>query len=85
MKTPLPKRKNVILKLPNNDIKLSNEEMSSEVEAEIAFIGSLVDYYTVGEKVLFNKNKATEIKYFSDIYWSIHEDYITCGISYDSI
>lgn len=85
MKKPVPKRKNIILKLPNNDIKLSSEEMSSEVVAEVAFLGSLVEHYVVGEKVLFNKNKATEIKHFTDTYWSIHEDYITCGISYDSI
>lgn len=85
MKRPVPKRKNIVLKLPNKDIKLTREEMASEVEADVAFIGSLVEHYIVGEKVLFNKNKATEIKYFSDTYWSIHEDYITCGISDDSI
>jgi hypothetical protein len=84
MKVPVAKRKNLILILPKNEIKLSEEELQSEVLAEVKFAGPLVEHYVVGEKVIFNKNRATEITLFPETYWSIYEDHVTCGVD-DSI
>lgn len=80
-KKPIVKGNDIILSPPKNLVKLSTEEMSTEVEAEVRFIGNLVEDYKIGDKVLFNKNKAIQIEYFKpEEYWKIHEKYITCGI-----
>lgn len=81
MKKPIVKKKNIILALPSDQIKLGSEQMSKEVLGEVAYVGEDVELYKVGDRVLFDHNKATEIKYFDPtIYWKIYEDHITCGV-----
>lgn len=83
MKKPIAKKKSLILGIPSDQIKLGSQELDREVLAEVKYMGSEVDksQYKVGDIVLFDKNKATEIKYFHPtIYWKTHEDYIICGI-----
>jgi len=61
-------------------IKLSEEQKSKESVAKIAFKGDEVTFYDVGDKVLIDENKCTEIKYFKDVYLKIHQDFIICKI-----
>jgi hypothetical protein len=44
MKVPVAKRKNLILILPKNEIKLSEEELQSEVLAEVGYHYSKPSY-----------------------------------------
>lgn len=83
-KKPTVTERYILLSVPSNQIKLSSEEMQSEKEGEVRVIGNLVEHYKLGDKVLFNENKAIKIEYFKpNIYWKIREDLVTCGISED--
>lgn len=79
MKTPKVFRKDIIVTM-QPQIKLSEEDTSVEIEAIVAFKGEDVKDFEIGDKVLINKNKATEIKYFEKEYWKTYESYIICGI-----
>lgn len=83
MKKPKVFRKDIIVKLPTTQVKLGSEELSTEVEAIIAFKGEDVVDFKIGDSVLINKNKATEIKFFSEKYWKTYESYVICGIVED--
>lgn len=81
-KKPIFKNSEIVVQLPSNTIKLSSTDMETEVVGEIVFKGVEALKYEVGQKVLFDKKYAVELKYFGENMWRIpRQEFITCEIN----
>lgn len=81
---PVFKRSEVVIRIPNNTIKLTTEALLEEAIGDVAYIGAQAKNYKVGDKVLFNQKKSTEVKTFGETLYSVpHEDFVICQLIED--
>ena len=80
MKIPKFKNKEVAVKIPET-ITLTDQKLAKELVGEVVYVGEVGTKYKVGMKVLFDQEKAVQIKYFKEPIWKIiHEDFVICEV-----
>ena len=70
----------VIVKL-HTSIKLSSEEMETEVVGDVIHVGAMAECFKVGDRVLVDKKMGKPLKYLGEDVWRIpREIMVTCGL-----
>ena len=80
-KTPVFHFNEVVVQLPQNQLKLTQQNTEKEVIATVIHTGETVQKYKVGDTVLFSKQKANQLEKFGEEVWLVPmEHFIICSL-----
>lgn len=80
-KTPVFHFNEVVVQLPQNQLKLTQQNTEKEVVATVIHTGETVQKYKAGDTVLFSKQKANQLEKFGEEVWLVPtEHFIICSL-----